>query len=134
MIGEMLGELTGKVVNQRIVHHYGSELKLEKTMETRGKVLGEEVTLLATFWVKERPQGGTFSMGHGIIMTKNGGKVIAKGSGISVPGTGPGMHMRGVRYMQTDVPALSRLNNIAVLFEIEVSPDGMVKDKWYEWK
>ena len=29
-------------------------------------------------------------MGHGIIMTKNGGKVIAKGSGISVPGTGPG--------------------------------------------
>ena len=36
--------------------------------------------------------------------------------------------------MQTDVPALSRLNNIAVLFEIEVSPDGIVKDKWYEWK
>jgi hypothetical protein len=123
MIGEMLGELTGKVVNQRIVHHYGSELKIEKTMESKGKILGEEVTLLATF-----------SMGHGVLMTKSGGKVTANGSGISVPGAGPGIHMRGSRYMQTDVPALSRLNNVVVLFEIEIGPDGTVKDKMWEWK
>ena len=55
-------------------------------METRGKILGEEVALLATCWVKERPHGGTFSMDHGIVMTKTGGKVMAKGSGISLPG------------------------------------------------
>jgi hypothetical protein len=134
MIGEMIGELTGKVVNQRIVHHYGSDLKIEKTMESKGKILGEEVTLLATFWMKERLQGGTYSMGHGILMTKTGGKIIAKGAGISVPGPGPGIHMRGSRYMQTDIPGLSRLNNVVALFEIEVAPDGTVKDKMWEWK
>jgi hypothetical protein len=59
MIGEMLGELTGKIVGQRIVSHYeGGHLKIERTMETKGKILGEEVTLLATFRAKERPQGG----------------------------------------------------------------------------
>jgi hypothetical protein len=130
----MLGEMTGKVVNRRILHHYGAELKVETTMESKGTLLGEEVTLLATFWSKERPHGGTFAMGHGIVTTKTGGKVVAKGSGISVPGTGPGLHMRGARYMQTDIPALSRLNNVVGMFEVEISPDGAVKDKMREWK
>ena len=50
-------------------------------METRGKVLGEEVTLLATFWVKGRPHGGTYSMGHGIVMTKNGERLLQRAPG-----------------------------------------------------
>ena len=134
MIGEMLGELTGKIVGQRIVSHMGGPTKIESTMETKGKILGQEVTLLATFWRMERPQGGMFSKGHGVLMTKDGGKVILRGAGVSVPSKGPGMSMRGTRYGQTTSPALKRLNDVAILFEIEVTPDGMVKDKWYEWK
>ena len=136
MIGEMLGELTGKIVGQRIIsgYHMGGPLKIESTMETKGKILGQEVTLLATFWRMERPQGGMFSKGHGVLMTKDGGKVILRGAGVSVPSKGPGMSMRGTRYGQTTSPALKRLNDVAILFEIEVTPDGMVKDKWYEWK
>ncbi len=42
--------------------------------------------------------------------------------------------MRGARYGQTTSPALKRLNDMAILFEIEITPDGMIKDKWYEWK
>jgi hypothetical protein len=136
MIGEMLGELTGKIVGQRIIsgYHMGGPLKIESTMETKGKILGQEATLIATFWRMERPQGGMFSMGQGVLMTKDGGKVILRGAGISIPSKGPGMSMRGTRYGQTTSPALKRLNDVAILFEIEVTPDGMVKDKWFEWK
>ena len=47
MIGDMVGELTGKVIGQRIVrhHHGGGGLKIERTIEMKGKVLGEDVTV-----------------------------------------------------------------------------------------
>ena len=135
MLGEMLGELTGKIVGQRIVaHHEGGHLKIERTMESKGKILGQEVTLLATFWAKERPQGGMFSRGHGVLMTKDGGKAMLRGAGISVPSKGPGWSMRGSRYAQTMTSALKRLNEVAIVFEIEISPDGMIRDRWWEWK
>ena len=132
----MLGELNGKIIGQRVVpgYHMGGPLKMEATMETKGKILGQEVTLLATFWRMERPQGGMFSKGHGVLMTRDGGKVILRGAGVSVPPKGPGWSMRGTRYAQTTVPALKRLNEAALLFEIEIAPDLTVKDKWWEWK
>jgi hypothetical protein len=136
MIGEMLGELSGKIVGQRVVsgYHVGGPLKIERTMESKGKILGQEVTLLGTFWAMERPQGGMFSKGHGVLMTKDGGKVMLRGAGISIPSKGPGVSMRGTRYAQTTVPALKRLNEAALLYEIEITPDGTVRDKWWEWK
>ena len=136
MIGEMLGELTGKIIGQRIVphHHRSRQLRIERTMETKGKILGQEVTFLATFWSMERPQGGMFSRGRGILMTKNGEKAMLRGAGISVPPKGPGWSMRGTRYAQTTSAALKRLNEVALVFETEISPDGTIKDRWWEWK
>jgi hypothetical protein len=135
MIGEMLGELNGKIIGQRIKSHMGGHhLKIERTMETKGKILGEEVTFLATFWSMERPQGGMFSRGRGILTTKNGEKVMLRGAGISVPSKGPGWSMRGTRYAQTSSAALKRLNQVALVFETEITPDGMIHDKWWEWK
>jgi hypothetical protein len=134
MIGEMIGELIGKQVGVRLAHHYGGDLKLERTIEAKGKILGEEVTFIATTWSKERPQGGMFTKGHGIMMTKSGEKAILQGSGISVLKAGAGWSVRGARYLQTKSPALSRLNNVTLLFEIEVGADGSYHDKMWEWK
>lgn len=135
MIGEMIGELTGKVVGQRIIrHHHTTELKMERTMESKGKILGIDVTFIATIRSWERPQGGMYSEGNGIMMTMKGEKVILHGSGISVTGKGAGMSMRGVRYAQTASPSLSRLDNVALVFEMEIMPDGTFHDKWWEWK
>ena len=134
MLGEMVGELTGKITGKRIVQCHGGEMKIEKTMESSGKVLGNEVTFIATFRSKERPQGGMTSEGSGIIMLKDGGKAVLHGSGISIPGKGPGMSMRGMRYLQTSSAALTRLNNAGLAFEVEIAPDGTVHDKIWEWK
>jgi hypothetical protein len=134
MLGEMIGELTGKCIGQRIVKRFGGEPMLERTFEEKGKILGIEVTFLATTWSKERPQGGMFTKGHGIMMTKSGEKATLHGSGIILPGKGPGSSIRGARYLQTTAPSLSRLNNAALIFEIEFSPEGVMHDKMWEWK
>jgi hypothetical protein len=134
MIGDMIGELTGKMVGQRIVHHHGGELKIERTMESKGKILGEEVTFLATLWIKERPQGGQYAKGHGVMMTKTGERATLHGAGISVTPKGPGWSMRGARYLQTSIGALKRLNNVVLVFEIEIAPDGTTHDRMWEWK
>jgi hypothetical protein len=134
MIGEMIGELTGKTIGQRLVHHWGGPMKLERTIEAKGKILGTEVTFIATTWASERPHGGMFVKGHGIIMTKNGEKAEARGSGISFPSKGGGWSVRGARYFQTSSAALKKLNDAAQLFEIEVDADGTYHDKMWEWK
>lgn len=134
MIGEMVWELTGKIVGQRLTKHYGGEMKLERTIEAKGKVFGEEVTFMATIWSKEKPQGGMFSKGHGIMMTKKGEKVTLWGSGTTTSKGIPVGSIRGARYAQTSAPSLSRLNNVALVFEIEIGADGSYKDKTWEWK
>ena len=107
---------------------------LERTFEENGKILGVEVSFIATTLSKERPQGGMFTKGDGVMMTKNGEKVKLHGSGITFKGKGAGQSVRGVRYAQTTVPSLIRLNDMALVFEIEISPDGMMHDKMWEWK
>ena len=134
MLGDMIGEMTGKVTGRRLISHYGKDPKIESTMESRGKILGTNVTLIATFWSKERRQGGMYSKGNGILMTESGDKAVLHGSGISIPGKGPGWSMRGSRYLQTSSPALSRLNDVVLVFEIEIDPDGTVHDRMWEWK
>ncbi len=122
MIGEMIGELTGNVIGQRIVRHYGRKPKLERTIELKGRLLDTEVTIIATFRSEERGRGGVYSEGDAIITTSTGETATVHASGISVPREGPGWSMRGVRYLQTTSPALSRLNTVAPAFEVEIAP------------
>jgi hypothetical protein len=75
-----------------------------------------------------------YSEGNGVMMTMAGEKVVLQGSAIGMMGKGGSMSMRGVRYAQTTAPGLIRLNNVAILLEMEIMPDGTVKDKLWEWK
>jgi hypothetical protein len=134
MIGEVIGELTGKIAGQRVTRSHHGELKIERSMESKGKILGKDVTFIATVRLRERPQGGMYVEGNGIMTTMNGEKVILHGSGITIPGKGPGMNTRGIRYAQTTSPSFSRLNNVALVFELETMTDGTTHDRMWEWK
>ena len=134
MIGEMVGELSGKVIGQRLVHHWGGPMKIERTIEAKGNIHGIDVSFLATTWASERPHGGMFVKGHAMMMTMHGEKAEGQGSGVIIPLKGGGMSVRGARYFQTGSAALKKLNDVALLFEIEVGPDGTYRDKMWEWK
>jgi hypothetical protein len=133
MIGDVVGELTGKIIGERIVRHHHGEVMFEKTLESKGKVFGVEVTLIATIKVRERPMGGMIAKGNGVLLTAKGEKVVLQGSAISIMGR-EHLSMRGIRYAQTSIPALARLNNVALVFEMEMMKDGTVQEKIWEWK
>jgi hypothetical protein len=42
-------------------------------------------------------------------------------------------HARSV-HLQTTSPAMSRLNDVALVFEIEIDPDGTVHDNMWGWE
>jgi hypothetical protein len=132
MIGDVVGELTGKIVGERIIRHHDAVM-FEKTMESKGKIFGVDVTLFATMKVKERAMGGMYAKGNGVMFTATGEKVVLQGSGITIAGKDH-MSMRGIRYAETMIPALARLNNVGLVFEIEMMKDGTVRDKIWEWK
>ena len=134
MMGEMIGELTGKVTGKRIVRCHGSDLKIERTIEARGKILGTDVSFIATVKAKEREQGGFYNEGNGVMMTMSGEKAVLHGSAIGMMGKDGSMSVRGIRYAQTSAPSLSRLNKVAILLEMEIMADGSVKDRMWEWK
>jgi hypothetical protein len=134
MIGESIGELTGRQVGMRLPRHHGGEMKIERTMEAKGKMLGTEVTFISTIWSREKQQGGMSVKGHGIMVTKTGETAKLWGSGVSIPKTGGGWSVRGARFLQTSTPALSRLNNVAIVFEIDIDEDGTYHDRMWEWK
>jgi len=134
MMGEMIGELTGRVTGKRIIRCHGRELKIERTIESKGKILGTEVSFIATVRAHEREQGGFYNEGNGVIMTMNGDKAILHGSAIGMMGKDGAMSLRGIRYAQSSAPSLSRLNKVAILLEVEITADGTVKDKMWEWK
>jgi hypothetical protein len=46
----------------------------------------------------------------------------------------PAVSLRGVRYLQTSGAAFKKLNDVALIFEIDIDPDGTTHDKWWEWK
>jgi len=102
---DVIGELTGKVAGLRIIHrHHPGELKVERTIESKGKIPGTEVTFIATIKSWERPHGGIYAGGDGVMMTMNGDTVMLQGSGISVAGKGAGLNMRGARSRPDCIP------------------------------
>ena len=109
-------------------------MKLERTVEATGKILGVEVSFIATTWSVERKQGGMFVKGHGIMMTKTGERAEAHGSGIASMNTDGSWKVRGARYFRTNSNTLKKLNDAAIIFEIEMGPGESYLDKMWEWK
>ncbi|MEM3094109.1 MAG: hypothetical protein QXX64_00580 [Nitrososphaera sp.] len=69
MLGEIIGELKGKVTGQRVA---SSEVRIETSVQETGKLLGVEVNQTVTFWVEARKNGLPYGEGLGNIMTRDG--------------------------------------------------------------
>jgi hypothetical protein len=83
----------------------------------------------------ERPQGGIYTMGHGIMITRGRVRRLYT-MGLRhqrVAGRCCREYQR-VRYLQTNAPSFSRFNKCGPTCEIEMVMDGTFKDKTWEWK
>jgi hypothetical protein len=136
MLGNLICEEHGKVTGTRVLPHEGSGPKVEVSFQGSGKMLSIDETDMGTYWTIVRPHGDAvmYGEGNGVLMTKDGEMVSWSGSGVG-RFTGHGsITFRGAVYYQTASERLSRLNDLAGVYEYETDETGNVTLKVWEWK
>jgi hypothetical protein len=136
MLGEKIGEESGKITVQRVLPIEGQgPPRIEASFEGMGTILGENHTNLGTYITTLRPDGTLFGEGQGVVMTENGEAATWKGRGVGrFTGQGTAVSWRGALYFQTASQQLSRLNSIAVIFEFDIDAEGNTSNTLFEWK
>lgn len=134
MLGDKIGEGSGKVTTRRVLPNPGGVPKMETSFEARGNVLGVEETETGTYWSVMRPDGTLFGEGQGILMGKGGEMASWVGQGIGTIKRDGAVSYRGAVYYQTSAPVWSRLNSVAAIFEYEVDAQGNSRAQLWEWK
>jgi len=132
MLGELLGENTGKRIVRRVL---GTDpLTAEVSFEETGKMLGVTTNGFGTYTSVVRTDGSIYGEGQGGLFTSDGESVSWKGSGLGKFGPGGTISYRGILYFQTASQKLARLNATPGVFEYEVDTEGKTHTKIWEWK
>jgi hypothetical protein len=133
MLGEQIGEETGKVIGRRVLSVDGGP-KVEVSLQSTGKLLGVETRSTITYWAGVRPDGTLYGEAQGLVVGKGGEQATFKAQGVGKLLDGGAVSYRGAQYFYSNSPKLSRLNAIATVFEYEADADGNTKSKIWEWK
>jgi hypothetical protein len=134
MLGELLGEVKGKIVVRRVLKPEGSEQRVEVSIQGQGKLAGTEVTEIGTYTSSLKPGGFLSGSGQGIMMTKDGGMIAWSGQGVGRFKAQGGVSYRGAVFYETASPMLQQLNGIAVVFEHDTDTSDNYSSKIWEWK
>jgi hypothetical protein len=136
MLGEKIGELTGRVITTRVIpgddYRY---IKMEVTVQQSGQVYGVDATDIGTYTVFERVPGQIYGEGQGILGTSDGEGAIWNGHGISKSSGGMAMSIRySIAFQAGATGKLSRLKDVLVIGEHEVDEQGNTRSTLWEWK
>jgi hypothetical protein len=132
MLGELLGENTGKRIVRRVLAT--NPPTVEVSFEDSGKMLGIATTGFGTYTSVVRADGAIHGEGKGAMFTADGEMIAWTGSGQGKFGPGGSVSYRGILYFQTASQKLARLNSAPGVFEYEVDPEGKTRNKVWEWK
>ena len=134
MLGEKIGEISGKVTMRRVLPSLGGYPKMETSFQASGSMLGTNIKDTGTYRTIFRPDGTQYSEGQGIMITKDGKTATWTGHGVGTMKKDGTASYRGALYYQTTPTRLSRLNKVALLFEYEVDAEGNTRSEYWEWK
>jgi hypothetical protein len=132
MLGEQIGETTGKRLVRRVLSI--DPPTAEVSFEDSGQILGVPTTGVGSYTSVVRPDGSLFGNGQGITTTSDGEGITWTGTGVGHFGPGGSVSYRGMLFFQTTSQKLSRLNNACGAFEYEVDAAGATVSKTWEWK
>jgi hypothetical protein len=132
MLGELIGENTGKRLVRRVLDT--NPPTVEVSFEESGKMLGVATNGFGSYTSVVRADGSVYGEGQGGVFTADGDMVAWKGSGQGKFGPGGSVSYRGILYFQTASQKLARLNSAPGVFEYEVDPEGKTRMKIWEWK
>jgi hypothetical protein len=104
MLGEKIGEISGKIIMQRVLPGVGEDPKMETSFQATGSVLGINVSDTGTYSTVLRQDGTRYGEGQGVMVIGDGEIATWTGHGVGVrnkAGTAP---YRGALYFQTMPP------------------------------
>ncbi|HEY9068420.1 MAG TPA: hypothetical protein VIO33_25775 [Burkholderiaceae bacterium] len=134
MLGERIGEDSGKVTSQRVLPTVHGAPRMETSFQAAGSIYGVAVTDTGTYVATLRPDGTLYGEGQGVVMGKTGETATWTGAGVGTMKQNGSISYRGACYYQSASPAWSRLNSIAGVFEYEVDAQGNTRGQLWEWK
>lgn len=132
MLGEMIGELKGKITGQRVTTERG---RIETSLQEAGKILGEELSQTVTFWTEPRGgNSGLYGEGAGVMLTRKREMATWSARVLFRPMGDGAMHGFGSMVAETSSTKLERLSGVVILFEVDVDESGNTRAKLWEWK
>ena len=134
MLGEKIGEGSGKVISQRVLPSPGGQPKMETTFQGSGKLMGLVSNETGTYSAELRADGTLFGQGQGLVMSPQGETASWTGQGVGLPQKDGSIKYRGAIYFDSKSPTWSRLTSVAALFEFEVNAQGHTHGQLFEWK
>jgi len=135
MLGELLGESSGKLLATRVLPTEGQLIKVEVSFQGSGKFLGEDITDIGTYWQCVKPGGSLYGEGHVLIMTKDGGISDWIGFGVGAPaGPSPAAHYAVCGRFQGAPEKWARITKVAIVTEYDVDSSGGYRWKMWDWK
>ena len=133
MLGERLGESSGRITGMRVLPTEGQQVWLEASFQGQVTVLGQPITDIGTY--RQTMRGGALhGEGHVVMLTPDGSLADWVGGGVGQP-TGPGLSASYGVYgaFQGATGALERLLRVATAIEYEVEEDGAYRWTLWEW-
>ena len=135
MLGEKLGEASGKMTGLRVLSAEGPMPKVEVSFQGRGTLLGQPITDIGTYWQTIRPGGILYGEGTVVMMTQNGQVTTWSGFGVGrPPGAGFKANYAVCGSFQGPSPELAPLNGISNVCEYNVQENGDYRWEMWEWK
>jgi hypothetical protein len=133
MLGELIGEMEGKVSSQRVIDVKGPTM--ETSVTASGRFRDVQVTETLTYVANTSSKGVLHGVGNGIITTEEGDIATYTGEGIGRSDASGVLKWRGAVFFETSSEGkLGFLNNIVGVFEAQVDAQGNFTDKTWEWK
>ena len=134
MLGDKLGDVTGKVVLRRVLPAASGGVRTESTQRGNGTLLGVSYQETSTYESELRPDGTVFGSGQGLYMGSGGEMATWQGQGVGTFTQNGGVSFRGAIYIYSTSAKWQRLNSVAGLFEYEVDTTDGYKATLHEWK
>jgi len=105
MLGERIGEGTGKVTSQRVLPTAGGAPRMETSFQGTGSIYGVGANDTGTYIATMRPDGTLHGEGQGVMMGKGGEAATWTGQGIGTLKKDGSVSYRGAVYYQSASPA-----------------------------
>jgi hypothetical protein len=134
MLGDKIGEESGKVTVRRTLPNPGGVPRVETSFEAAGSLFGVSHQTIGSYTSMLRPDGTIFGDGQGVARGKDGAMAAWVGQGVGKFTSDGGVSYRGALFYQSPSPQWARLNSVAAVFEYEVDGQGNTKAQIWEWK